>query len=267
MAVGQHRVVLYVPDSARGPQDVLARKLAESARTLELEVEQAADMSWRHGLGIIAGGPRRYGGTNELLMAYKPCLVVECQPFGGHGAAIRVNGTQWLPDEDMPDGRARRIGLVDDQPPKRGSTILVVGQHAELDRWTQNALGAIAQHTSREIVWRPHPHEPTPAPLEAKRTSTASMWQDLRDAWAVVTFHSAVGLAALRWLRPVYCSPTASYASLRQASSDLDVDKWTPPDVDAVRRLLARVAWSWWSLDEIASGEALRWYLERPEIA
>lgn len=135
------------------------------------------------------------------------------------------------------------------QPWKEGCDLIILGQRgigesgiAAPKSWAES----VRQRYGGKV--RSHPGNGVhPVPLD----------RDLRNAFAVATWHSAAAFEALILGVPVFCdfprwigmsaaTPLSEYPKLRT--------------VDRLQ-MFRRLAWAQWRLDEIRSGEAFRWLL------
>lgn len=97
---------------------------------------------------------------------------------------------------------------------------------------------------------RQHPGKDAPeVPLTA----------DLADAWCVVTWHSAAALQALALGIPVYYDfPQWIGRGAAKPLRALLTGEAPLKDEAARRRMFERMAWAMWTLEEVASGEAIK---------
>jgi hypothetical protein len=114
--------------------------------------------------------------------------------------------------------------------------------------WVESTIAELRKHTDREIRVRKHPGN---WKLRAQEID-ASLQEDLKDAWACVTWASTAGLKALLAGIPViYTAPNwigadAAGNKLWRIEDPLLLDR---------RPMFERLAWAQWSLDEIVTGE------------
>lgn len=137
-------------------------------------------------------------------------------------------------------------------------------QGSEIVIFAQRAIGELgiaaprlwAEHVQAKIGGRIREHPgrllgKQPIPLE----------EDLRNAAAVVTWHSAAALHALILGIPVYCA-FPKWIGMQAAVPFEEYGKTPPKRSDADRlAMFERLAWAQWGLDEIRSGEAFKWLL------
>lgn len=109
--------------------------------------------------------------------------------------------------------------------------------------WPKAIVPRLREITSREIVFRPHPGH--------QKHSPAICFDDI---WCAVTWGSGAAIKALRAGVPVFHDFPQWIGAVAAARLVDDLERCQTPS----RRLLwTRVSWAQWTLDEIASGEAL----------
>lgn len=149
-------------------------------------------------------------------------------------------GLNWVTDVAVSDDRLRGMGY--DVAPGGGNPdgyVLVLGQKPgdaqhglnadELEKWLESAK---AEFAGVEFRYRPHPMVAEPK---------TTLEEDLSGARAVITYNSTAAYEALMRGIPVHCSDKAVYAGVGSP--------------DEALRFLARVAYSNWTLDELARGD------------
>jgi hypothetical protein len=181
-----------------------------------------------------------------------------------------LGGLNWIPWADLPDDRLRRLEVAL-SPRRAGKRILVCGQHAGdpshgLDAagvaaWARSTVAELRELTARPIVWRPHPDSPQIAAPEADDVSTEPLADALEDAHAIVTISSNSGHEALLAGVPVFCALGALYAHLANVGLAA-IEEPFFPEPDALWNHLARLAYAQWTLDEIRTGEPIRFLLD-----
>jgi hypothetical protein len=127
------------------------------------------------------------------------------------------------------------------------------------NNWPETILAALRAVTRRPLWFRAHPklREPQkPRGYDKLCDISKPLVDDLRGAHACVVYTSGVATHALLAGVPVlYTGPTVLAAgACRQGLADIEAP-WLGDRLPALRRL----AWSHWSMDEIRSGEAVRW--------
>lgn len=112
--------------------------------------------------------------------------------------------------------------------------------------WHEQIAREIAKRTKRPVRIRPHPGR-LPEPV--------SLVDDLKSAWACVTWASAAGLKALMLGVPVFhgCPSWIGGSAAMPVSSDLD-----QPFLGDRLPMFRRLACAMWNTEEIATGEPFR---------
>lgn len=130
------------------------------------------------------------------------------------------------------------------------------------DSWPDYIIGKIRMRTKRPIHYRPHPkaaREPClpkiNMPDKVIDTSKETLEQSLSGAWCTVVYaSSSASTSIVEGVPVIYNGPLIMCHELATAKLNLLEN---PPMPDRLS-VLERLAWSLWSLEEIASGEALR---------
>lgn len=212
---------------------------------------------WNLTGGIEREAERFKRGGAKVLVAENGYLTPPGVPGmyaiseGGHNGAGRfpVGGPE----------RWRALGVELKPWRQQGKHILVCGQRGIGSRamasphgWHQKTAEKLQRVTRRPVRVRAHPGGAGRGP---------SLASDLRDAWAVVIWSSAVGVRALVEGIPVLYAAPHWICSTAASHYALDIDN---PPCDDARRLqaLEAMAWGQWHHQEIATGEPLRGVLE-----
>ncbi len=116
--------------------------------------------------------------------------------------------------------------------------------------WGQDLMTRLRRSTRRPIRIRRHPGPTKSEPYE-----------DLRGAWAAVTWGSGAAIKALAAGIPVFheLPPWIGAPAAR-----LGVETIEEPFLEDRTPMFDRLAWAQWSAREIESGEAFAWLLDRP---
>lgn len=162
------------------------------------------------------------------------------------------SGAGWWPVGD--GSRWKRLGIEVKPWRHDGEHVLVFGQRnigefgvAAPEGWGEAAFDAVRRLTCRKVKLRPHPG-----------VARTDPYDDLRGAWAAVTWSSGAALKALVAGYPVF-------HALRDWIGGPAANPW-PGDIESPNLpdrlpMLERLAWAQWTRAEIASGEALAWLL------
>jgi hypothetical protein len=186
----------------------------------------------------------------------------------------------WLPEFEggsVPYDRLDALGIeVGERRRVKGQHVQIAGQLAgdsahgksrgEVIAWAQDVLGRLRSLTDSPIVWRPHPSEVYPIQGVDGMSDPAneSLAQALEKTWLLVTWNSTAGLEALIAGLPVVAEGPAVYSALSGSLSDFKGLK--APDRNALRELLAKLAYTQWSPEEIATGMPIEVALGRAKL-
>lgn len=208
------------------------------------------------------------GRSRDVLNAYRaknvPVMVIDAG-FVRREAywQIGLNGLNWITPSQVINDRWQKLGVDIVKHRKPGGVhVLVCGQKPgdaqhgiDPERWAEEVITEIRRHTTREVVWRPHPGANTSL-RSADRISYAAgnpIAHDLESAHCVVTYNSNSGHDALLAGVPVFCDPCAIYAEC----ANLDLAEIESPKLPARSRYFYRLAYSQWTIDEMESGDPL----------
>lgn len=124
----------------------------------------------------------------------------------------------WI--DDVPSDRFNKLNVLVKEQRKTGNHILLCPSSVTLERfydetnWTNRTIAELRNHTDRPIRIR---RKPRARGTSGPSVAAVLLDEDLRDAWAVVTLASIVGVEALCEGIPVFChkaSPCAAVANL-----------------------------------------------------
>jgi hypothetical protein len=170
-----------------------------------------------------------------------------------------------LPNED----RLEKHGLhIRSKARTKNNYILFCGQtrtdashglgHVGYEEFVKAALATVRSLSDSEVYWRPHPKDPFLAPgFDGTLLPAESSLDDsLAKAWLVVTHSSGSGIEALVAGVPVLVFGHPIYEDLAYTTQTWkDI---APPKPEAVKGLVTQLAYTQWSLGEIASGTPLK---------
>lgn len=223
---------------------------------------------------VVISGMRAQGRTirDDYSALGVPVIVIDygyldrvrgVASWGTGHWQVGVGGLNSLPTFDVPSDRLAK--LTPPPPAARGEAVLVCGQHvgdpshgldaAGIERWALDTLASLRSHTDRPIIWRSHPDSPSIAPAGFDGVSTVPWSEALDGVHAVVTIGSNIGHEAILAGVPVFCSPSAPYADI--AHTDLTFIEH-PILPHGIEGYFARLAYAQWTLDELRSGEGVR---------
>ncbi len=174
--------------------------------------------------------------------------------------------TAYFQQRPHTDSRAMVFNLKAQAWRRAGEHILLVGMGpkgaaAEGYKplgWEAQALAHLRQHTTRPVIYRPKPNWERPPPLDGARQSRPgmSLLHDLTGCHAVVTHHSNAAIEAIAAGVPAF---VVEGAAMPMALSDLAaIDTPAMPATAARRQWLHDLAWTQFSIAEIARGVAWR---------
>lgn len=161
------------------------------------------------------------------------------------------------------NSRAAHFGLAP-EPWRRGGAILLCGmgpkaaeaEGFEPTQWERWAVAELRKHTDRPIIYRPKPNWPTARRLEGTEWGAVAKDGEIKDAldgvWAVVSHHSNANVEALQLGVPSF---TLGGVALPLSEARFSLIEAPRLPSDAVRaQWLADVAWTQWSVAEMAEG-------------
>lgn len=172
-----------------------------------------------------------------------------------------LNGRADFRNEDMPQDRLDRLGIVMQPWRKGGSHILLCGQvpwdasvqNVDVLKWLVDAVDHIRSKTDRKIVYRPHPkareHSP---PIPGTDYSLKPLEDDLADCWAVVTYNSNTGVDAALLGRPVFAFDRGSMALPIANTKWADLAR---PSKPCRQQWAANLAYAQWTPQEMKEGK------------
>jgi hypothetical protein len=218
------------------------------------EVEQRADQFEANGGTVLVAENGYINGRHE----------------GGDYYALAKHGHNGSGDWYV-GGRERWDALGVELKPWRatGGHILVAPSRSFGKRgtvmpfsWADDVTRRLQEVTDRPIRLRQHPANGTPS---------TPLGEDLRDCWAVVVWHSTVGVRALIDGIPVICESSAwvmkdAFGVYPEVSAVSEMERQLVP-LDYGHRDPAwwALAWAQWSVREIAAGIPFEYLLAKQE--
>lgn len=199
-----------------------------------------------------------------------PVALVELPHLRGDGGAGQLRVTPpshtWLPSfsGDAPTDRLDRLGIeIKKRQRVKGQAVLLCGQRsgdsahgmdgATARRWAQETLATIRSLSDSKVIWRPHPRDPWRLEgVDGYSDPAEPLASALDRAWLVVTYNSTAGIEALIAGLPVVAQGPAVYSHLAGRLNQWS--KIAPPDLAELRRLLAALAYTQWTPEEIETG-------------
>jgi len=182
---------------------------------------------------------------------------------------IGLNGLCWLPPGPMPSDRFEALNVtVEPWHLFRPGPVLVCGQvpndgqHGlnkhQMLTWLSDAVKDVKSR-GLKTVWRPHPKGTDVANpgCEEVQDSGVPLDEALDHCSAVLSYNSTVGQAALLRGIPVMASRAAMYSELATLPCEV---KYKHKDRAPY---FNRLAYAQWKLDEMKSGEAVKFMMEQ----
>lgn len=117
--------------------------------------------------------------------------------------------------------------------------------------WLASVQALLKKKTSRRVRVRPHPG-----------ASKSDPYDDLKNAWAAITWGSGAGIKAIYAGVPVFHQLKSWIGSPAAVCLDENTDIEKPFLGDRLL-MFERLAWAQWSLKEIQSGDAFAWLLNK----
>ena len=182
---------------------------------------------------------KRWNGDNRLTCHWR---VIP--------GALHCN---WV--KNFPNDRFQKLGITLRDQRQSGSHILVCPSSIGLENfynkngWTNRVINELKKHTDRPIRIRQKPRaNGTSGPMVA----TVPLDDDFKDAWAVVTLASIVGVEAICAGIPVFCDPASPCAPV----GNLDLKDIESPRFELNQLWLNTLAYYQYTEDELKKGLA-----------
>jgi|GEM_PF-1228501 len=176
-----------------------------------------------------------------------------------------LNGRADFCNARSPGDRFRKLDINVSPWRSAGNHIVLCGQipwdaavqHTNHIDWCRDTASHLMRLCNRPIVFRPHPMQPdaidmTSIPVKISKNS--DLQADLVDAWAVVTFNSNAGVEATLAGIPTFASDVGAMGFSILNKDLANIDKPAMPDR---KQWLFNIAYTQWTLDELAEGKAL----------
>lgn len=173
-----------------------------------------------------------------------------------------LNGRADFCNRRMPADRWKQLDVEVAPWRKTGEHIVLCGQvpwdasvqHTDHIGWCRETAMQLRSLTSRPVIFRPHPMHNQVVPMDdtgVQISTSADLIDDLKNAWAVVTFNSNAGVEATIAGVPAFAfDPGAMGYSIMNQS----LDAIEAPKMPKRRQWLNNLAYTQWNLDEIAAG-------------
>ncbi len=158
---------------------------------------------------------------------------------------------------------------------KAGNHILICLQRVDgwsmcgnnVQQWLNQTVAKIRQFSNRPIVVRKHPGDRRQNSLVFSNQYTVStnpsLLDDLKNCWAMVTYNSSPGIAALINGIPVFVTDPVPQQSQTWPICNTDIAQIENPVLGDRSDWIHRISQSHWNDEEVASGEAWQFLRER----
>lgn len=212
----------------------------------------------------------------EYRSAGKPVVIVDLGYLGSdrgtNGGYLKVAVNYWHPTKYFQ--KVKHLGdrlvpfKLNIKPMrKNGSSILLAGigpKSAVLygmrhQSWDEHAVSEIKKHTDRKIVYRVKPSGIAsfkPIPGTVMSDPLKPLNQQLQGIWAVVTHHSNVAVDGI--IEGIPCFVNDGVSSAIGLSDLSQIESPRMPKPVEQQQFLADLAYTQWTLKEIASGKTWR---------
>ena len=210
----------------------------------------------------------------------KPVIVLEVGGINrGTTWKVGVNGINrdaYFGDDGNDSSRAKQLGIKLKPWRQDGDYILICGQHDKslqwqnmprMSKWVMNTIEAIQKHSSRPILFRPHPrcrleaiehqyknvHRQEPHKIQG---TYDDFDMTFKNAWATVSYSSNPGIHSVLQGIPAF---VGSSSLAYEAGNDIDFlhDIENPLKPDR-QQWLNDYAWTEYTIDEITAGIPLK---------
>ena len=129
-------------------------------------------------------------------------------------------------------------------------------------QWCHDVIAELRKHTNRTIVVRGHPGDRnTKNYLRLKLpnvviSNNADFLQDMKNAWAVITFNSSPGVAAAIEGIPVFVTDPVPQRSQAFDIANLDLSQIESPVMPDRLNWIQRISMSHWNFEDLRNGSA-----------
>lgn len=203
----------------------------------------------------------------------KPVIVLEVSCLQRDNTwKIGINGinagSYFVPTQ-VDGSRIEQLG-ISLKPWQQGENIVVCPQHGyshqwrnnpAVDDWLRNTLTQIQQHTNRPIIVRPHPR--FPINIKNITVSKVPFKQDLLNAWAVINWNSNPGIESIIDGVPSFVGPD----SLAAPVANIDLSDIENPRMPDRTQWLNELAWTEWTVEEMANGIPQRLLIDHIQLS
>lgn len=171
-----------------------------------------------------------------------------------------LNGRADFRNEESPPDRFEKLGIeLKPWIKKEDGVVLLCSQvpwdasvqNINMTEWILDMAHLMHQITDKRIVFRPHPLAKMP-PLNGMEYSTVPVKEDLKRAFAVVTYNSNTAVEAVMEGIPSFSFDVGSMAYEVTSHNLNTLEKFYTPDR---KQWAYNLAYCQWTLDEMRKGE------------
>lgn len=191
---------------------------------------------------------------------------------GYHKVAVNSrHPTEYFQRRRHPANRFEVHGCPIREWRESGRHVLVAGMSAKAafaeglqpHEWERETIARLRELTDRPIIYRPKPNWDGAKPIEGARFDRETSLEDaLTNCHAVVAHHSNVAIDALVAGVPCICPGGAASVLSGHALEQIE----NPPMPDGREQWAADLAWTQWTVEEMRSGEAIRYLIDEELI-
>ncbi len=182
----------------------------------------------------------------------------------------RIDHTRWA-------SISKTMGMTLKDYRKNGNHILICLQRiggwsmgdTDVQKWLKSVVKQIRNHTDRPILVRRHPGDKKQETISLpniKFSKSPSIIDDLRNAWATVTFNSSPCVPSLIEGIPVFVTDPIPQKSQCWPICDTDLSKIEIPTLHDREPWIHKLSQSHWNDEEVISGAAWRFLKERIDL-
>lgn len=133
--------------------------------------------------------------------------------------------------------------------------------------WLDRVVADIKRCCNRPIIVRKHPGDSNQNKLKmppgVKVSQSLSIVDDLKNAWATVTFNSSPGVASLISGVPVFVTDPLAQRSQTWPICNTVIETISDPELHDRSQWIQKLCQSHWNDDEVSSGQAWKFLKER----
>lgn len=133
------------------------------------------------------------------------------------------------------------------------------------ERWGQQQVDFIKQHTSAPIIYRPRPSHNPPPPVQGAELSEGPLDEDFERAMVVVSHGGNIGFDCVLAGVPHFAIANSVARSLSQTRWP-QINWLKVPDEKLRQQWFNDIAYCQWNLDEFANGTAWRYVRETLDL-